>query len=159
MENFKIIQIKNPSEVDLQPLVEESTIEGFRFLKRLMDEFENGTNRFNQPGEILYGVLNSERVLIAVGGLNIDPYSDQEGIGRLRRFYVSGNERRNGVGTFLLSKIIAYAENHFNILVLHTDTKRADEFYTSFGFTRGQIFPNTTHYKRLEKEFGNKQRS
>lgn len=70
MERFEIRQIKNPLDAGLAHLVEASKKEGFRFLQRLIDDYNKGTNRFNKPGEILYGVFKADGTLIAIGGLN-----------------------------------------------------------------------------------------
>jgi GNAT superfamily N-acetyltransferase len=44
--------------------------------------------------------------LIAIGGLNHDPYHDaQEKIGRLCRFYIHPQYRRKGIGAYLLEYI------------------------------------------------------
>nr|WP_235190072.1 GNAT family N-acetyltransferase [Bacillus gaemokensis] len=40
---------------------------------------------------------------MALGGLNIDPFSSEQEIGRLRRFYVSRDYRRKGIGKLLLA--------------------------------------------------------
>ncbi|MBG9545813.1 GNAT family N-acetyltransferase [Cytobacillus firmus] len=149
MEDFKVMQLKSLFHIDLTHLVKESKAEGFRFLERLVNDYENGTNRFNNPGESLYGLFNKEGVLIAIGGLNIDPFSNDEKVGRLRRFYVSNDYRRNGLGRFLLSQIIYDAKNFYKVLVLHTDTEQGDKFYTSLGFSKENNYPNSTHYLSL----------
>lgn len=149
MEKFKVELIKNLFSVHSIHLVEESKNEGFRFLERLVNDYKDGTNNFNKPGELLYGVFNTEGLLVAIGGLNIDPFSNVEKIGRLRRFYVSKDYRRKGIGRFLLNQIIYDAKKHYKILVLHTDTEQADTFYTSFGFSKKNRFPNSTHCLEL----------
>ena len=149
MEGYKVKQIKNLSYDDSYLLVKESKEDGFRFLERLVDDYKNGTNNFNKPGESLYGVFNKEDVLIAIGGLNIDPFSNEQKMGRLRRFYVSKDYRRNGLGRLLLKKIICDAKNYYKVLVLHTDTEQADKFYNSFGFLKENTYPKSTHYLNL----------
>jgi GNAT superfamily N-acetyltransferase len=149
MKEFEVKQIINLFCVDLTHLVKESKEEGFRFLERLVSDYKNGTNNFNKPGEFLYGMFNKEGVLIVIGGLNIDPYSNEQRIGRLRRFYVSRDYRRNGLGRLLLKQIIYDAKHYYKVLVLHTDTKQADKFYTSFGFLKENLYPNSTHHLKL----------
>ncbi|USK52554.1 GNAT family N-acetyltransferase [Bacillus sp. CMF12] len=149
MEEFKVRQIRSLYSIDLTHLVKESKEEGFRFLARLVNDYENGTNKFNKPGESLYGLFNKEAVLIAIGGLNIDPFSNDEKVGRLRRFYVSKDYRRNGLGKLLLNQIIYDAKHFYKVLVLHTDTEQGDKFYTSLGFSKENIYPNSTHYLSL----------
>jgi GNAT superfamily N-acetyltransferase len=145
-----IKQIKNISEEDVSHLIEESRIDGFRFLKRLIDDYNNSTNTFNKQGEALYGVYNHEGLLIAIGGLNQDPYSNSMRVGRLRRFYVSKKYRRLGIGKKLVETIIDYSREYYDDIVLNTDSDQADKFYTSLGFLKQQQYPNSTHYMKLK---------
>lgn len=55
--------------------------------------------------------MNNE--LVAVGGLNQDPYNHSTMIGRLRRFYVHPNFRKYGIGSHLLKEIENFAKNTF----------------------------------------------
>ncbi|AIE86562.1 hypothetical protein [Fimbriimonas ginsengisoli] len=52
----------------IQPLVEASLSEGYRFVQRLVDEWQTGINRFDKPGEALFGAYRNNR-LVGVGGL------------------------------------------------------------------------------------------
>lgn len=54
--------------VHLDQLARESEEEGFRFLRRLRDEYISGANRFSLLGEILLGAYKPS-VLLAIGGL------------------------------------------------------------------------------------------
>ncbi|RYI26670.1 GNAT family N-acetyltransferase [Bacillus infantis] len=149
MKEFKVKQLISLSYKDLTHLVKESKEEGFRFLERLVKDYENATNNFNKSGEFLYGLFNKEGALIAIGGVNIDPFSNNEEVGRVRRFYVSRDYRRIGLGRLLLTQIIKDAKPFYKILVLHTDTEQGDKFYTSLGFSKENIYPNSTHYLSL----------
>mgnify|MGYP001954527952 CR=1 FL=1 len=42
----------------MEPLLAESRAEGHHFVDRLVDDFMDGSNRFDQPGEALFGNLN-----------------------------------------------------------------------------------------------------
>jgi GNAT superfamily N-acetyltransferase len=149
MEKFKVKRIQNLITSELFHILEESKKDGFRFLERLVNEYESGKNTFNKQGESLLGVYTEQGVLIAVGGLNIDPFLDNQKAGRLRRFYVAKEYRRSGVGTLLLKEIISNAKNYFEILVLQTDTEQAAKFYSTFGFKDNCTFPGSTHYLNL----------
>ncbi|MGE8205513.1 GNAT family N-acetyltransferase [Heyndrickxia sp. NPDC080065] len=149
MEGYDVKQIKNLFEVEIDHLLNESKEEGFLFLERLVNEYKNGTNTFTKPGEALYGVFNKDGEIIAIGGLNKDPFSNESSIGRLRRFYVSKNYRRNGIGSLLLKKILCDVKKYFTTIVLHTDTEQADRFYTSRGFCKENNMINATHYIKL----------
>ncbi|MBM7621042.1 GNAT superfamily N-acetyltransferase [Bacillus tianshenii] len=146
---MEIRVIGNLNTVDLSLLLEESKKEGYRFLERLVLEYQAGMNTFKNPGECLYAVFDDKNILVAIGGLNADPYSEDPGVGRLRRFYVSGNYRRTGVGSSLLKAIISTARTHFKVMVLHTDTEQGDSFYLSQGFVREELYPNSSHYIKL----------
>lgn len=150
MAHFKLMKINNLDTIDLNKLVNESKEEGFCFLTRLVNDYKNGTNTFNKFGEALYGVFTGRGVLVAIGGLNIDPFSSEQIIGRIRRFYVCKEYRRSGIGSMLLTKIIENAKNYFHVLVLYTDTNQGDQFYRSYGFIKGNDYSNSTHYKKLK---------
>ena len=72
--------------------------------------------------------------LVAVGGVNKDPYVPAIGVGRLRHVYVMRDARRLHVGTGLVRRIIGDAETVFSTLRLRTDTAAASAFYESLGF-------------------------
>lgn len=96
------------------------------------------------------GFFQGEK-LIGIGGLNEDPYTENNKIGRVRRFYIAKEYRRKGLGRLLLARILSDAKTHFNIVVLHTDTEQGDEFYTSSGFVKGIKFVGASHYLNLSK--------
>lgn len=135
---------------DLDHIVKQSKEEGFRFVERLLNDYKNGSNTFHHSGEGLFGVFNKEGLLVAVGGLNKDPFSNEHYIGRLRRFYVRKEYRRNGVGSILVKRIIDEAKRYYKILVLHTDTEQADTFYSSIGFSKGNLYPNSSHFMEFK---------
>ncbi|EEM13904.1 MULTISPECIES: GNAT family N-acetyltransferase [Bacillus] len=150
MKDFEVRQIQQDLFYnDLTHLVQESKKDGFRFLERLVNDYKAGINTFDKHGESLYGVFNKKNVLVGIGGLNIDPSSKRQEIGRLRRFYIAKDNRRNGLGKFLLNTIICDARKHYKVLVLYTDTEQADKFYISTGFLKGDIYLHTTHYLNL----------
>ncbi len=56
---------------------------GLICLIRLINEYKNKVNVFNKTRECLYGIFQGD-MLIGVGGLNGDPYTKDNKIGRLR---------------------------------------------------------------------------
>jgi N-acetylglutamate synthase-like GNAT family acetyltransferase len=149
---MQINKIVDLYKVDISSLVEESKEEGFHFLERLVNEYKNGTNDFKKTSEALYGVFTDKGILVGIGGLNVDPYTTDEKVGRVRRFYISKNCRRKGIGQNLLNKIVNEAKKKFDILVLHTDTQQASQFYKSFGFVKESNYPKTTHFMKMNEE-------
>lgn len=148
LKGIHIKQIENLMKYEFKYLVQESKEEGFNFLKKLINEYENKLNTFNKTGECLYGIFQGEK-LIGIGGLNEDPYTENNKIGRLRRFYISKDYRRIGLGKSLLNKLLSHAEKNFKVVVLHTDTKQGDAFYSANGFVKRQVYKGSSHYKVL----------
>lgn len=109
MKERHIQQIEDLMIYEHDYLVQESKEEGFNFLIKLKSEYENKINIFNKTGECLYGIFQREK-LIGIGGLNKDPYTENNKIGRLRRFYISKDYRRKGLGNLLLNRLLLHAE-------------------------------------------------
>src|SRR5262249_41338641 len=82
-------------------MVAESERAGYRFVRRLADEWADGANRFDRPGEVLFAAWMEGR-LIGACGLNVDPYTRAPGVGRGRHLYVLTDYRRSGVGRRLV---------------------------------------------------------
>ncbi len=133
---------------DLPILNDRAENEGFRFLTRLVQEFDSGTNTFARPGEALFEVRDQER-LIGVGGLNIDPYHDEPHIGRVRRLYIDPDYRRQGIGRSLMSAIEKLACGSFSELRLRTDTIEGAQFYENLGYRRIHGAKHSSHAKTL----------
>jgi len=119
----------------LEVLSNEADARGHRFLRRLIEEWNSGTNRFDGQGEAIFGAMVRGR-LVGIGGLNSDPYSRDPGVGRVRHLYVLEAFKRQGVGRHLLEAIVAVAPGAFNELRLRTDSEQAARFYERFGFRR-----------------------
>jgi GNAT superfamily N-acetyltransferase len=114
-------------------LRDEATNEGFRFIEKLITEWESGANRFDQPGECFLGAF-TEADFIGVGGLNRDPYVGGGTTGRIRHLYVQRSARGQGVGSALLRRLLDQANAAFERVRLRTDTREAGAFYLSHGF-------------------------
>ena len=136
---------------DIQPLVDESRAQSYKFIDRLVDEYTRGINTFYQPGEALFGVF-ADRRLVAIGGLNRDPYLPGSDTGRVRHVYVLAAWRRQGIGKLLVQRIIAEARQHFRRLTLRTLDAQADAFYRAIGFQARDDIPSATHYLVLTEE-------
>lgn len=149
MSTYEVKRLNNLLDYDLDCLVMQSKEEGFRFLERLVNDYKDGSNTFEHSGEGIFGVFNEVGILVAIGGLNKDPFSNRKYIGRLRRFYVSKEYRKNGIGTLLVKRIIDEAKKYYKILVLHTDTEQADKFYSSVGFSKGNLYPYSSHFMKF----------
>ncbi|WP_296258366.1 MULTISPECIES: GNAT family N-acetyltransferase [unclassified Pseudomonas] len=116
----------------IQRLEHEAVAQGFRFVTRLIADWESGLNRFDKPGEYLMAVYRDDR-LVAIGGLSRDPWLDH-GMGRLRRLYVADAERAQGVGKTLVSRLLEQAVEKFRAVRLSTDTPEGAALYQRCGF-------------------------
>src|SRR5262249_41415061 len=96
------ITIKPVSDViALGDLLAESERDGWRHVRRLVDEWVAGTNRFRRRGEVLL-VARAGDAVVGVCGLNLDPFAADPTVGRVRRAYVLQAFRRQGVGRRLI---------------------------------------------------------
>lgn len=130
-EDFSTHKLEELPEA-IYALEAQAVAEGFRFLTRLVTEWENHTNRFDQPGECLLGVFYQGQ-LVAVGGLSRDPFAGPE-VGRLRRLYVTPAMRGRHVGRVLVQQLVEQAALQFQSVQLSTDTPDAAAFYLRCGF-------------------------
>jgi GNAT superfamily N-acetyltransferase len=127
----------------LEQLQVEALQEGFLFIERLWKEWENGKNRFTAPGEKLFGCMD-QAALVAIGGLNQDPFDGRSGIGRIRRVYVRPAWRNRGIGQALVHTLVENARTSFTALHLRTDNPTAARLYERIGFSRSLAL-NATH--------------
>ncbi|MBD8599739.1 GNAT family N-acetyltransferase [Pseudomonas sp. CFBP 8772] len=128
------IQLVTHLPTQIRALEKKAVREGFRFLTRLIDEWNSGANRFDAPGECLMAAYRNQQ-LIGIGGLSVDPYT-RENMARLRRVYVSASSRGHHVGRMLVTALVADAAMRFQSVCLFTDTAEGDAFYLRCGFMR-----------------------
>ena len=98
----------------LDEMLRETEVLGYRFLRRLTDEWHDGTNRVERHGEALF-VAGAEGRLVGVCGLNQDPYAANPQTGRVRHLYVAQELRGRGVGGNLVRQVIHDARKGFEL--------------------------------------------
>jgi len=130
-------------------LVSESERAGYRFVRRLADEWASGTNRFDRPGEALFAASVDGR-LIGACGLNVDPYTQAPRVGRVRHLYVLTDYRRSGVGRRLVEQVLDTARGRFDRLRLSTQNPAAAHLYERLGFERRLGAADHTHLMELK---------
>lgn len=116
LANVLVTRVRNLIVDEVYPLVLESEKEGFRFVRRLYDEHVSGTNRFDGDREVLFIARHSNQI-VGICGLNQDPYSQFNNVGRVRRLYVHPDFRKHGVGRRLVSNVILEAKGSVNSFV------------------------------------------
>jgi GNAT superfamily N-acetyltransferase len=111
----------------------EASAEGYNFLDRLVEDWASGENRFDGPGETFCGAF-ADHVLVAVGGLNRDPFVADPELGRIRRVYVRQAWRNRGVGEALVRWLLAEARKSFGSVRLRAENAGAARLYERIGF-------------------------
>ena len=135
------------------PLLAASEAEGFQFVRRVVNEWESGANRFTGRGEALLGHFVGGR-LVAICGLSKDPYQNDATVGRLRNLYVLPEHRGRSIGAALTRQVIDLAESAFRVLRLRAATPRAAALYERLGFTATTELKNCTHVIRFPSSAG-----
>jgi ribosomal protein S18 acetylase RimI-like enzyme len=143
--NFKILVISSlPKEFD--KLVEESIQEGYLFVQKTKIEWQKGVNSFSRPGEIFL-LTKIVRKIIGCCRVNIDPYANDPGIGRIRHLYVSPSFRRQGIARSLVERCISNSRSTSSIIRLRASqlNEDANHFYEGIGFTPVKDSEYETH--------------
>ena len=125
----------------------EAIEEGFRFVDRLIVDWNVGINRFASPGESFLGAF-ADSDLVGFCGLNRDPYSEQDAVCRLRHLYIQRAYRRAGIGSALVQWLLHEASANFRLVRVRTESEEAAAFYLRLGFA--PVADKTaTHIKTL----------
>ena len=127
----------------IDSLQAEALAEGYDFIQTLVEQWANAENRFNAPGEILCGHVD-QGLLVAVGGLNCDPFAGSPDMGRIRRVYVRPAWRNKGIGRALVISLIDQARTHFRCVRLRAENAEAARLYERIGFVQVES-PDATH--------------
>src|SRR5262245_61827698 len=112
----------------VRELLVDSEAVGSRIVRRLVDDWAAGANRFDRPGEALFGASMAGR-LVGMCGLNVDPYAADPRIGRVRHLYVLTTCRRHGVGRQLVARVLEGAADHCDSLRLRTHPRAGGRLY------------------------------
>lgn len=119
----------------------DAATEGFDHMSVLQEQWRDGSNRFERPGEIL-ALATIDGEMAGIGGITRD-FVDSGWL-RMRRFYVRPAYRRLGVGRKIALHVLEHARPFNRQIVLYADGPEAEAFWTTLGF--GLIErKNTTH--------------
>lgn len=121
--------------------------EGHGFVRRTIEEWASGDNRFANTGEVFF-MAEFDGNIVGMCGVNVDGYVDDPTVGRLRHLYVSPSQRGSGLGERLVMRCLDHAANHFGLVRLRTPGPAADHFYDNLGFERADS-NNATHVWRF----------
>jgi GNAT superfamily N-acetyltransferase len=125
----------------IQRLLEEAARDGVRNMSLLIAEWESGVERFDAPGEALFGAFDSD-ILVGVGGVTVEQDADAM---RMRRLYVLHDWRKRGIGRALAQAMIAKGLESADFLTCNARaTPTAAKFWEAVGFTPTNA-PGWTH--------------
>ena len=122
----------------------EAAAEGLRHIETLWREWQDGSNRFTRPGEMLVAA-QVDGELAGIGGITED-FIDPAGL-RMRRFYVRPAFRRRGVARELAGFVLAEALPLGRPVTLYTETAEGAAFWEAMGFVPVER-EKTTHVLR-----------
>lgn len=145
MDECKVGAFTN-TEGEILRLANKARSEGFSFVDRLLDDWRNGSNCFDGEGECLLQVASAD-TLVAVGGINRDPYTAEPNVGRIRHVYVRPKFRRSGAGRVLMEELLEQPM-HFKRIRLRATDERAYQFYESLGFVPSNE-PHASHVFKI----------
>lgn len=128
---------------DFDNLVQQSEAEGFGFVRRLKNDWKAGKNRFNRSGEFLLAARDDGQP-IGICGINIDPYTTERGVARLRHLYVLPAYRSTGIGSRIVKQCVGNLHPAFRLVRLRVPNAATGRFYEKLGF-RAIDDESTTH--------------
>jgi ribosomal protein S18 acetylase RimI-like enzyme len=146
-----LVSLADLAGEQIGPLLAASEAEGFRFVRRVVSEWDTGVNRFAARGEALLGCVLGGR-LVAICGLMRDPYLGEAAVGRLRNLYVLPEYRGRGLGSALTRRVMELAEGSFRVLRLRAATPQAAALYERLGFTATGDVENCTHVLHIHPQ-------
>ena len=117
----------------LHELAALADAEGFRFVRRFLDDVALERVALDAPCEFFPALVEGEQ-LLAIGGVTPDPYIDDASIGRLRHVYVRPDVRGKRIGRALVRHLEVRAARCYASVRLRTDTPAAARFYERLGY-------------------------
>lgn len=139
-ERFSIEPVAGSLPDGLADLAARAEAEGIGIVTRVIDEWADGSHRFDRPGESLLHAVSTEAggvaehaEVIGIGGITVC-HTVPEAL-RVRRFYVHPDWRRRGVAQALASRVVEVGLAHSEILTCHAGASDAAvPFWEAVGF-------------------------
>ncbi len=109
----------------------DAAADGIRNMGILVADWKSGKERYDMPGEALFGAFDGA-ALLGVGCVKIEPGVTAM---RMRRLYVLRAARRQGVGRMLADAMIARGFESADRLTCNAVPPGAGEFWEAMGFS------------------------
>jgi GNAT superfamily N-acetyltransferase len=129
-----MIEIRRLTDLppDIEILRTEAAADGIRNMGILVEDWESGKERYDRPGEALFGAFDGAR-LVGIGCVKIETALPAM---RMRRLYVLRAARRHGTGHTLAQAMIARGFESAGRLTCNAIPPGAGEFWDAMGFER-----------------------
>jgi GNAT superfamily N-acetyltransferase len=135
MTAASIEKYAGPTPPPIDALVAAAETEGHGFVRRTVEEWASGANRFDAPNEVWF-LAELDGAVTGMCGVNIDRHLYDPTVGRLRHLYVHPDHRSGGLGERLVDACLKHASGRFTTIRLRTPGEEADRFYDKLGFLR-----------------------
>jgi len=129
---FRIEPIAEKLPFDFPELIVEAERQGHEFVRRFVENWQAGRERFSGPGEGVFAAFLGTK-LIGIAGIAADPYLGDANIGRIRHVFVTRAARREGVASALVATCLERGRR-FHAIRLRTRNPDAARLYERFGF-------------------------
>ncbi len=117
----------------LVALAGEADAEGIRNVRRVVERWESGEERFDRPEERLLVAAAEPDEIVGVGGLTVCPTIPDAF--RVRRFYVHPAWRRRGVAGALASRLLEQWPRGASAITCNAQASAAaPKFWEAMGF-------------------------
>lgn len=149
--DYNIVKLNSETIHQLEQLAKDALQDGYKIVRRTIDQWVSGENQFDKYQEVLYAV-EIDQSIVAIGGINIDPYLMDDDIGRVRHFYVHRQYRQKGIARALLELVLKEKAAHYTVIRLTTNNEAAMQLYEEFGFKKVVEF-KATHVKVVKTRY------
>jgi GNAT superfamily N-acetyltransferase len=129
-----MIEIRRLTDLppDIEILRTEAAADGIRNMGVLVADWQSGKERYDKPGEALFGAFDGER-LVGIGCVKQE--ADLPAM-RMRRLYVLRAARGHGTGRALAQAIMDRGFESADRLTCNAVPPGAGEFWDAMGFER-----------------------
>lgn len=130
---FRIEAIREHLPKAIEVLRQEAALEGYKFIDRLVAEWNGQAFRFDREHELLLGAWD-DTDLAGIGGITHDP--ELPGSLRMRRFYVRKCYRGRGIANVLATRLLTLNDSNAKPIYVNAGYPQASSFWESVGFVK-----------------------
>ena len=132
---MQIVRVDGALPPGIAELSATAAAEGVRNVARLLEAWEDGTQRFDHESAAFFAA-NVEGELAGIGGVRREEAAGESAM-RMHRFYVHPAYRRLGIGKRIAHAAMAHALAHAALLTCNARASAAaGPFWESLGFSR-----------------------